>query len=250
MQKKKKENGNALFLILIAIFLLGGLTVLLARTSSTTDETGDTEQASIAASAILNYAASVKAATEKLRQDGCSETELHLGVTNANSPSDGSCHVFDARGGGLTLSTPKETWIDPAWPQSAVTAANSFAVRGWYFPATTCVIDIGTGSSGCQSSATTVRDLIITMNFLKKDVCMAINRSLGVANVTGDAPTCTGCSFYHTTWPKWQGTFTGTGAAIGATSYFGVKSMCYKSVSGSTSVPANTYSFYSVLLAR
>lgn len=247
---KSHRNGNALFLILIAIFLLGGLTVLLARTSGTTEETGSTEQASIAASSILNYAASVKAGVTRLIQNGCGEAQIHLGYTNTNSPTDGSCHVFDARGAGIAASAAKDNWFDPAWTPAAVTTHNSFAVRGWYYPSTTCVTEVGTGGVGCQASPETVRDLIITINFLKKDVCMAINRSLGVANVSDDAPACTGCSFYHTTWPRWQGTFTGTSAMIGISPYLGIKTMCYKTGTSSTSVAHNTYSFYSVLLAR
>lgn len=112
----KKQSGNALWFILIAIFLLGGLTVLLSRTGSNTEETGSTEKSRIIATEILRYAASIENAVQFLLTQGCSENELSFwydsngdGNENASddnynptSPTDRSCHIFSQKGAGIT----------------------------------------------------------------------------------------------------------------------------------------------------
>ncbi|PZO88480.1 MAG: hypothetical protein DI626_01670 [Micavibrio aeruginosavorus] len=110
-----KESGNALWLILIAIFLLGGLTVLLSRTGSQTEDTGNAEQMQIVASNILGYAASIEQGIQTLLMRGCSENEISFwydsnkdGTENSsddyynpNAPSDRTCHIFSTTGAGL-----------------------------------------------------------------------------------------------------------------------------------------------------
>lgn len=110
------EKGNALWFILIAIGLLGLLTVSLTRSGSSTNETGSFEQNQIAASEILSYAKSIENAVRFLLSKGCSENELSFwrdsdgnGVEDASddyfnnrSPTDRSCHVFEPQGAGMT----------------------------------------------------------------------------------------------------------------------------------------------------
>ena len=49
------QKGNALWFILVAISLLGLLTIMLSRSSSTSNETGSYEQNIIGANGILSY---------------------------------------------------------------------------------------------------------------------------------------------------------------------------------------------------
>lgn len=103
------QSGNVLFLILIAIALLGALAALLSRTGSQSDDTGHTEQAAIQASDLLRYAASLENGVKTLIARGCSENEISFdddpdntnNYTNANAPADKSCHLFFPQGAGL-----------------------------------------------------------------------------------------------------------------------------------------------------
>lgn len=111
MTKKHKmeQSGNALWFILIAIGLLGLLTVSLTRSGSNTNETGSFEQNQIAVSQILTYAKSIENAVQSLLSRGCSENEISFdnnivtGYENLNAPDDNSCHVFEPEGAGMSI---------------------------------------------------------------------------------------------------------------------------------------------------
>lgn len=113
----KTQSGNALWLILIAIFLLGGLTVLLSRAGNQTEDTGSGEKTQIVASEVLRYGADIETAIKTLLGRGCSENEISLwhdsngdnlensadANYNSDAPTDHSCHVFHVDGAGLTF---------------------------------------------------------------------------------------------------------------------------------------------------
>jgi len=106
---KMRQSGNALWFILIAIGLLGLLTVSLTRGGSSSNDTGDFEQNQIVASEILSYAKSIENAVQSLLARGCSENEISFenntvtGYSNPDAPTDKSCHIFDSAGTGMTL---------------------------------------------------------------------------------------------------------------------------------------------------
>ena len=113
------ERGNALFFILIAVALLAALTMVISRSGSSVDQSGDFERNNIQASKVLRYAKSIETGIQDLLLRGCSENEISFwhdsdgdgdedgddDYYNANSPTDHSCHVFDTSGAGLT-------WVD------------------------------------------------------------------------------------------------------------------------------------------
>lgn len=108
-----KQSGNALIFILIAIALLGLLTVTLSRSGDSTNDTGDFEQNQIAASEILAYAKSIENAVQTLLVRGCGENEISFenntaaGYVNTTpSPADRSCYLFDAAGAGMVYQFP------------------------------------------------------------------------------------------------------------------------------------------------
>lgn len=122
--KKQAESGNILFLILIAIALLGALTVLMSRTGSQSDDTGSTEQSSIQASQILKHAASLQNATQMLIGRGCSENVLSFeavdsdqaaGYHNADAPTDKSCHIFEPEGAALKYKESSDFFPGRNW---------------------------------------------------------------------------------------------------------------------------------------
>lgn len=165
----KKESGNALWFILIAIGLLALLTVSLTRGGSSSNETGNFEQNQIVASEILTYAKSIENAVQSLLARGCSENEISFennivaGYENTTAPrTDKSCHVFDVDGAGLTYEAPKTKWLDSTHSAEA-------EYRNILFVGTNQVKNLRNDSRD---------DLLFMVNWLSNDVCAAINRTI------------------------------------------------------------------------
>lgn len=105
----KREEGNALWFILIAILLLGGLTVLLSRGSTTSDDSGEFERMTIIGTEVVRYAGAVETGIRTLLNRGCSENTISLdadvdtvdGSENPDAPPDYTCHVFRPEGAAV-----------------------------------------------------------------------------------------------------------------------------------------------------
>src|SRR5262245_7145714 len=102
----KSQSGNALWFILIAIVLLGALTMLLTRSGSTSSQSGNVERLRITASQILRYAKGLESAVDQMKTRGVSENEISFqnsttatNYTNATCTRT-DCKVFDVGGGG------------------------------------------------------------------------------------------------------------------------------------------------------
>ena len=99
----KKQSGNVLFYILIAIFLLGSLTVAL-RSSGDMEGGIDKESASVKAQQIIRYGAEVAQAVQIILDNGASETDIRFSHPNA-APAQGDItvtpnfQVFSSQGG-------------------------------------------------------------------------------------------------------------------------------------------------------
>lgn len=153
------QNGNALWFILIGVALLGFLTMVLSRGSSTVDQSGGFEQRQVKVSQMLRYAQSLQAAIEQMSLRGVSVNDISFenlatatNYTNANcTVSD--CLVFDAGGAGLNYMPPPP----------AVSSATE-----WIFSGTNDVSGVGT----------TRPDLVMFLPDVRSAVCDHINRLL------------------------------------------------------------------------
>ena len=249
----KCEKGNALFLILIAVALFAALSY--AVTNSGRGGSGiDKEQASLAASQITQYGASVETAVQRLKLiNGCTNTDISFHYDSDgdgtletdgsddyyNSGSSTDCYVFDANGGGLSYWESDTNWLIPA-----STLTNSTNWGETLFVAETNVIDIGTNCSAGTDTA--CRDLILYMPYLEKEICDEINRglSINITTYTSEAAT----NFANTDGDKFIGAYPNTAdvAYIGdqETALAGKPSGCmYRDF-----YPA--YVYYHVLIAR
>lgn len=115
-----KQAGNAIVIILIAIFLFGALAATFMRGSRSGQASLSTNQARLKAVEIADYFSTVDRAIQKLRRRGCAELDidftssadnLYYQAINASptAPTDFSCHLFHKNGGGLTPNLdPKE----------------------------------------------------------------------------------------------------------------------------------------------
>lgn len=109
--KRNTEQGNAIFLIIVAVALFAALGYAITNTSRTSTSLLTDEETTAAANQILAYGNEIKTAVRRIELRGCDETEISFennivaGYTNPNAPASRKCHVFDIAGGGLTWQT-------------------------------------------------------------------------------------------------------------------------------------------------
>ena len=228
---KDFQSGNALIFILIAIVLLGGLTMLLSRSGSQTEDTGAIEGLTIQATNTLKYASAIEATVQTLLTRGCSESQLSFQNTNPlsedysnpNAPANESCHVFSPKGGAQTYK---------------VLPAGLYTTSGNGLPL------FFAGHSITANAGTTQSDLGLFFNNITKDFCMALNRTLGISNPSADAPVETTDSVAGT---YFKGGFGGvvTDPIGNNAALTGKRSGCMK-----RSDQGNMYQFYQILIAK
>lgn len=226
--------------ILIAVILIGLLTAAIVRSSNTSNETGDFEQAQILASQILRYASTVETVVSRLQTQGCSEQQYSFenpeveGYENSLSPDDESCHIFSAAGGGLTFETP---------PQSA--SAFPWAIYG----------DHAVHGMGTTENPVTDRnaDLILFLRDIPVALCNAINLQLGLD--FSSPPNNGGTRISDDSEEKFQGSFVLDGEITGSTSSQhcpddGRTPLCYVNSGCYEEENSSYFVFYHVLLSR
>ncbi len=169
--KKTNQSGNILLFILIAILLIGLLTVSLTRSSNQSNDTGDYEQNVIVANEILNYAKSVEIAVQNLLARGCSENDLRFrtGLVNPN------CNVYNENGIGLEeyITTSDRKWlIDDtlAWP--------------YRIQHTSRLRVIGVESDTLHIG----QELLLFIPNIRQEYCIALNNVLGNENPSNYPP--------------------------------------------------------------
>lgn len=162
---KSKDSGNALFLILIAVALFAALSYAVTS-SGRGDGTASDEKLLIAASQVLQHAAMVEQAVNRVKIiNNCTDEMISFDTAapwtgNPLSPSDFSCHLYRPEGGGITRPKP---------PPGIVTTPTGYSVeRGLSF------VGVG-GQDNC-------RDAAFTLSNVTEDFCNAINKLLGHAD--------------------------------------------------------------------
>ncbi len=239
--RRNKETGSVLFYILLAIALMAALHFFFSRSQGPSSSLAGKGNAKTAASQIIEYSHQLEASVQKIISSGYSEGQISFNSSNgplydvAQCPDDG-CKVYKK----VPYVIPDTNWLDTS--QSA-----SSRFKEWYATAQTCVVGIGTGGNGCQSDPNSAKDLVVFLLYLKKDICMEINKSLNIPNNSDDAPTFSGGSAFHTTYQRFAGGFVGTSGKV-TPAIARASSGCLKSLSSTP--PSGSYFFYKVLLAR
>ncbi len=224
MKNNLYQKGNALWFILVAIGLLGLLTIMLSKSSSTSNETGGFEQNSIQANAILSYAKGIENAVQGLLTRGCGENDISFwhdsdgnGTEDASDDyfnvrstlTDRSCHIFDVAGAGMTLIPANERWLDNS--QDSEVNFGSFV-----FSSTNTIVNLETNRD----------ELVVLLNWIDLGTCQALNNILfSEATITEDPD-----SFSHT--PNATGNFDTVSENIDLSSFAlhdGESSGCFSS---------------------
>ena len=229
---KQNERGGALIWILIMVALFAALTYAVNQGSRGGSSQITEQQAQLAATEILEYSRQIKDAVRVMQINGCSDTEISFqnavisGYSNPNSPNDNSCHVFHPNGGAIRYQLSSDV-LD-----SSHAAATEYG--RWVFPNDVQILNIGN-----QPDV----ELLLTLPYLQRNICLAMNEKLGVDNPSNEAPEDDGFSY---TSVQFIGTFADNetiGDDGGATALLNQNTACYLDDGG-------FYNFYQVLIAR
>lgn len=213
------QAGNILIYILIAILLMGMLTVAL-RGSGDIGQDVDKESANIKASQIIKYSDEVATAVQTILQNGASETDIRFAVpgytTNlggyGNITDTPQYQVFSTQGGGATYRLP---------PMGANDGSR------WIFAGNFAMPQIGSEKA----------DLVALLS-VNQQTCTAINNQLGIT-----ATPTIACG----TTIAYIGNFATSPTTVDPAAFTQLPAarVCY-----ACSNIANYYSYGSVLLAR
>ncbi len=141
--KVNNENGNVLIIILLAIVLIGALTVAIQGTSKQNAHI-DNETLILRISEVQRYAAELERGITFIMQNGFSESDIRFSHPNANSDygdlpadADKSDQLFDREGGAAKYRLPPKNINDgsqwefyghTALPEAGSNAAELIAV--------------------------------------------------------------------------------------------------------------------------
>lgn len=171
---RRKQNGNVLFLILIAVALFAALSYAVTQSSRSGGEGISRDKAKLVAGQIIQYGASVEQAISRMKLiNRCNDTDISLYIPgNADfanylhsPPSETRCRVFHPDGGGLQPLVPDENWLDPTY------AADTYYGHGYY-----AAVKLGHTTNGL--AGTTALDLLFLLPYLTQTLCEEISRRL------------------------------------------------------------------------
>jgi hypothetical protein len=166
-QNKQTQSGNVFILILIGVLLFGALGFTFTRSASKGSGNLTKQQAKIAAQEMINYARLVEGAVDRVRRNGCSETEINFyddvipGYSNPNARTDESCNIFSDNGGKISLI------------ETMNSAQINFRANPFAHP---------------DAGIATKSDLIMYYRDVEDQTCLEINNILNIVNTGGNIP--------------------------------------------------------------
>jgi hypothetical protein len=174
-----KQQGNILFLILIAVALFAALSYAITGSSRSGGDTISKDKAKIAAAEIVQYGTQLEQAVTRLKViNGCSDTQLSFervpfdgsdtAYLNPNAPLNFKCHVFHPAGGGVSYRDLSPT----DWRGDGQLFTIHNMVRG----------------VGCNDASNNECYELLFLSELPEEICLEVNRKLGLLNSDGTLP--------------------------------------------------------------
>lgn len=238
-QARRHEHGNMLFMILIAVALIGLLTAALMSGSNSESSNIDEETLVIRTTEAQRYAAELERAVSLIIQNGKSEADIRFAHPDAASAygdlsadTDKKDQAFHSTGGAAEYRDPPAGLNDGT---------------DWQFYGHTAVPGVGTSAP----------DLVMVLPKVTEDFCARINTLNG--QVTPSDPNATGTAtcIYGGSTVIFNGTTTFTTG--GAINQMNAATFTQDPASGAarvaseacvTCIGANGRHYYHVLLAR
>ncbi len=231
----KDQSGNVLFYILIAVALLAALSYTVAQSSRGGTSNLNKERSALYATEIIEYGNILTQAVSQIRLRGYQATEISFennmvaGYTNANC-TDSECKIFNINGGGIS-------WLSP---KTGVNDGNE-----WFITGGPCIPDIGIGDAACTALSGS-SELVIFLPNVDKDICLQINKKLGINNIADSPPQEPSNAYILDDSRKWTGSWNDIHQISGA--FTGLHSGCFEG--GGTDPIPGTYHYYQVLISR
>lgn len=165
------QSGNVLLIILLAVFLIGALTVAIQGTQGTS-ATIDKETLLLRATDVKRYASELERGMGYILQNSTSETDIRFAHPDADpdygdlsADTDKSDQMFDKQGGGVTY-------------RAAPAGINDGSP--WEFYGNTALPEVGSDEA----------DLIAVLPKVTAEFCAQINKSIGYSGQPEDTGTC------------------------------------------------------------
>lgn len=165
-QKRKNERGNILFMVLIAIFLIGLLTAVVSSTGDNQNSDIDDETLTIRASEVQRYASELERGMNYIQQNSVGEEAFRFSIpTNTSAPflyeelaadSDPGDQMFHPDGGAANY-------------RDAPNGVQTSAGGAWEFYGNTQVPQVGSDRA----------DLIAVLPNVTRQFCEKINQLNG-----------------------------------------------------------------------
>ena len=241
------QKGSAFIYILIAIVAFAALSYSITRDSRSTGNFS--QDATFAANDIMQYGTRLENAVEVLVSTGTDIRQISFENSAvagyANAAATDKNKVFHAAGAGVTYMAPEADWLDPAH------SAKTFYGQ-WYFAANVCVPYMGSGGTTCNSDGSSnTEDIVVFLPYIKKDICLNINRRMDIAPCATDDPCDDSAgNMWTVANTKFTGSFADGEAAYNSGGAYLFKNSGCLEGSASNTPPAGTYTYYKVLLAR
>jgi len=177
-QQINTQNGNVLFIILIAVILFAALSFAISQSTRGGGGNMSKEDIELAASEILQHASTTRQGFERLRARGCSINQINFAnntyvsidgslsaQVNTLSPPDGSCDMYSANGAGVIPRILKSGYHSDT-ASCAAPAAN-------FSPGVMIARVQPTPMQGTSSN-----DLVLFSPGIREDVCRRINEKV------------------------------------------------------------------------
>lgn len=164
------EKGSILIWIFVVMLLFAALGYVAMQGSRTSGAMMGTEQAKSYAKQIIAQGEETKSAIKRLQYRGCRDTQISFenggAQVNPLAQPGNRCHVFHPAGGGLTVRNAPLAALDPG-------GTGTFNY---------------TADVQVEGNGTPAADLMMRTPFIRREVCLAINDVMGVANPGGEPP--------------------------------------------------------------
>lgn len=224
--------------ILFIIAILAIIAAAIAAGSSSFNANTVNESNKVDAQALVQYADQLKNSVQKVMADNsCSDTQLQFQGSNPNAPSDGSCNIFDPRGGGIV--DLNFTNLNGAFNTAMATNNNNWANTYGHFTQGFMSPIVGVGNPANAP-------LLFQLMDVSLGVCTSINSVVGFNAASSYAPPSVNWfKFYNTNTGYFFGQYFSDGPYDIGFSNGAVQGCVYDNQSG-----YGEYDYVGVLLAR
>ncbi len=167
--KNDSENGNAIFLILVAIALFAGLSYAVTQAKRSNQNAVDTEKAILSSAAMTQYPASLRTSVVRMVFSGKSVSTIKFNRPDNFGDVPEELLLFHPKGGGAPYKNPPEDVM--AETDQSQGNAQWFVNANWDVP------EIGVSDSGAGN------DLIAFLPNINQAVCTYVNKEMNVSNM-------------------------------------------------------------------